>query len=100
MPPLSDFYPEVLSLPQGIKGHLVVPNLSKVVYMIYDADAQALPCEGRGVQHALFTEERVARDPAFFEPHIPPGPTAWCSSCAAFTAASMKLLTAWGSAVP
>jgi hypothetical protein len=74
VPPLSDFYPEVLSLPQGIKGHLVVPNLSKVVYMIYDAGAQALPCEGRGVQHALFTEERVARDPAFFEPHIPPGP--------------------------
>ena len=25
------------------------------------------------MQHACFTDERVARDPAFFEPHITPG---------------------------
>src|SRR5215203_7058732 len=41
--------------------------------MIYDASTTALPREGRGVQHASFTHERVARDPIIFEPHITPG---------------------------
>ena len=41
--------------------------------MIYHARAQPLPSEGSGMQHALLTDERVARDAVFFEPHIPPG---------------------------
>ncbi len=40
--------------------------------MINDASTPTLPRERRGVQHAFFTDERVARDSAFFEPHIPP----------------------------
>ena len=63
--PLSDLYPEVLPLSQGIKGHLVVPNLSKVAYMIYDASTPALPREGCCVQQTFFTDERVARDLVF-----------------------------------
>jgi hypothetical protein len=41
--------------------------------MIYDASTPALPREGSSVHHPRFADERVARDPAFFEPHIPPG---------------------------
>jgi hypothetical protein len=51
----------------------VVPNLSKVVYMIYDASTPSLPRERRGVQHASFDNERVARDLVLFEPHGSPG---------------------------
>ena len=38
--------------------------------MIYHASAAALAREGGGVKHACFTDERVARDPVIFEPHI------------------------------
>src|SRR5687767_4076713 len=41
--------------------------------MIYHASASALSREGGGVQHPRFADERVARDPISFEPHIPPG---------------------------
>jgi hypothetical protein len=35
--------------------------------MIYDAGTPALPREGRGVKHACFIDERVARDLVVFE---------------------------------
>jgi hypothetical protein len=41
--------------------------------MIYDASTPALPREGSSVQHASFTDERVARDSVIFVPHITPG---------------------------
>jgi hypothetical protein len=39
--------------------------------MIYDARVLTLPREGRGVQHARLTDERVTEDTMFFEPQIP-----------------------------
>jgi hypothetical protein len=41
--------------------------------MINDASAPILPREGHGMKYAFLTDERVARDLVFFEPHIPPG---------------------------
>ena len=68
---IEDAYSTIFWMDVEIKATATLEVLGD--FLRQHARAQPLPSEGSGMQHALFTDERVARDSVFFEPHIPPG---------------------------